>query len=226
MFNKAILGVFLPLFFFTSLNTYAQDKFTLSDGSIIEYYLAMPRNDNASSWPLAVFMGGGSGNKPISFEAYRFVGVELAEQGWAVVVPVSPNDRSFRGGNVAKVRELIAGLQTRDEIKQGKTLLAGISAGGMSALEIARQNPEDYLGIMAVPAIVRDNARIDTLQGMPIYLRIGSEDQLDWAMQFDETVEKLQEAGAILDADIIYGAPHMFGMDWDSLGPWLDSITD
>ena len=118
-------------------------------------------------------MGGGSGNKPISFEAYRFVGLELAARGWAVAVPVSPDNRSFRGSNVAKVRELIADLQSRDDIKEGKILLAGISNGGMSALEIARQNPDDYLGVMAVPAVVRNNAQLDALEGMPIYLRIG-----------------------------------------------------
>lgn len=222
--DSVIVSIVLVALF--STNTFAQDKLTLSDDSIIEYYLALPDGETTTGWPLAIFMGGGSGNKPISFEAYRFVGLELAARGWAVVVPVSPDNRSFRGSNVAKVRELIADLQSRDDIRQGKTLLAGISNGGISALEIARQNPEDYLGIMAVPAIVRDNAQLDTLKGMPIYLRIGGEDQLGWAMQFDETVERLEDIGAELDAAILDGAPHMFGMDWDRLGPWLETISE
>ena len=71
-----------------SANAFTQDKLTLTDGSIIEYYLALPDGDTSSGWPLAVFMGGGSGNKPISFGAYRLVGLELAQRGWAVVVPV------------------------------------------------------------------------------------------------------------------------------------------
>jgi predicted esterase len=207
-----------------STNSVAQDKLTLTDGSLIEYYLALPKDESASEWPLAIFMGGGSGNKPISFEAYRFVGLDLAARGWAVAVPVSPDNSSFRGNNVAKVRELIADLQSRDDIKEGKILLAGISNGGMSALEIARQNPEDYLGVMAVPALVRNNAQLDVLEGMPIYLRIGSEDQLGWAAQYDETVEKLEGFGVELNAAIIDGAPHMFGMDWDRLEPWLDDV--
>ena len=222
--TKGCVVVSIVLMALFSATGYAQDKLTLSDGSIIEYYLALPKAETSSEWPLAVFMGGGSGNKPISFEAYRFVGLELATRGWAVVVPVSPDNRSFRGSNVAKVRELMADLQSRDDIMGGKILLAGISNGGMSALEIARQNPDDYLGVMAVPAVVRDNAQLEVLQGMPVYLRIGGEDQLGWAQQFDQTVERLEGFGVQLDAAILDGAPHMFGMDWERLEPWLDEV--
>ena len=229
MKNKTVIVVsrklvFLVLLTLCSFKAWTQDILTLSDGSIIEYYLAMPRDGATSPLPLAVFMGGGSGDKPISFGAYRFVAVELAALGWAVVVPVSPNNRSFRDNNVAKVRELIADLQQRDDIKEGKVLVGGISAGGNSALEIARQNPEDYLGILAVPAIVRDNAKLESLKGMPVYLRIGGEDQLGWANNYDDTVAKLQMIGVELDAGLIEGAPHMFGMDWETLEPWLESV--
>ena len=221
--NRFIL-VLVALTLVISLNVSAQERLVLTDGSRIEYLLAMPENSDASSWPLAIFMGGGSGNKPISIEAFRFVGRELAQRGWAVAVPVSPDNASFRGANVAKIRELIVSLQSQSDIESGKVLLGGISNGGMSALEIARQNPEDYLGVMAVPAIVRDNARLESLKGMPVYLRIGGNDQLGWAMQFSDTVARLDEFGVNLDAAILEGAAHMFAMDWEQLDPWLQTI--
>ena len=104
-------------------------------------------------------------------------------------------------------------------------LLAGISNGGMSALEIARRNPQNYFGVAAVPALatsVVDNRR---LAGFPVYLRIGGADQLGWANRFDETVNALTEAGVDLDAAILDSAPHMFRMNWESLDAWLEKVT-
>jgi len=202
----------------------AQDHFILNDGSAIQYYLALPRDDSQSSWPLAIFMGGGSGNRPISFTAYRYFATELASLGWVVAVPISPNNRSFRGDNVAKVRELIAHLQARDDIEEGKLLIGGISAGGGSALEIARLNPQDFLGVLAVPAVIDDAGDIDTLSGMPVYLRIGGEDELGWADRFEETVTAFETVGVQLDAAILPGQPHMFSLDWERLEDWLEPL--
>ena len=71
---------------------------------------------------------------------------------WLVAVPVSPNNRAFRGyENNQKILMLIDQLQQRDDVAPGKTLLAGISNGGMSALVEARRNPERFLGVAAVP---------------------------------------------------------------------------
>ena len=202
----------------------AQDKLELDDGSTIQYFLALPEVSGEAPLPLAIFMGGGSGNAPISYTVYRFYASELANLGWAVAVPISPDNRSFRGANVNRVRELIRYLQQRDDVLEGKTLLAGISAGGMSALEIARRHPDEVLGIMAVPALVRDDTNLDTLTGMPVYLRIGSADELGWGMQYDATVEALEKAEVKLDADLLYGEPHMFGLDWDRVETWLDNL--
>ncbi|MBT8147467.1 MAG: hypothetical protein KJN90_11485 [Gammaproteobacteria bacterium] len=202
----------------------AQDELELEDGSTIQYFLALPEITGEAPLPLAVFMGGGSGNAPISYSVYRFYANELADLGWVVAVPISPDNRSFRGANVNRVRELVSFLQQRDDVQQGKTLLAGISAGGMSALEIARRHPEEVLGIMAVPALVRDDTNLESLAGMPVYLRIGSADELGWGMQYDATVAALEKAEVVLDADLLYGEPHMFGLDWDRVETWLESL--
>ena len=59
------------------------------------------------------------------------------------------------------------------------------------------------------------------LRDFPVYLRIGGYDELGWADRFEGVVEALREAGVVLDAAIIDGAPHMFRMHWPSLDAWL-----
>ena len=203
----------------------AQERITLQDGTVLNVFLVAPENGANRASPLVILMGGGPGNASISQDTSRWVGSGFAQRGWMVAVPISPNNRSFRGGvNNALITDLITQLQKRQNIAQGKVLLAGVSNGGMSALEIARRNPQDYLGVAAVPAISGADTDNEALRDFPIYLRIGGSDQLDWADRFDETVASLTDAGVVLDADVLDGAPHMFRMEWESLGDWLQEI--
>ena len=203
----------------------AQERITLQDGTVLNVFLVAPENVANRAFPLVILMGGGPGNASISQDTSRWLGSGFAQRGWMVAVPISPNNRSFRGGvNNALITDLITQLQKRQNIAQGKVLLAGVSNGGMSALEIARRNPQDYLGVAAVPAISGADTDNEALRDFPIYLRIGGNDQLDWADRFDETVASLTEAGVVLDADVLDGAPHMFRMEWESLGDWLQEI--
>lgn len=203
----------------------AQERITLQDGTVLNVFLVAPENGANRASPLVILMGGGPGNASISQDTSRWLGSGFAQRGWMVAVPISPNNRSFRGGvNNALITDLITQLQKRQNIAQGKVLLAGVSNGGMSALEIARRNPQDYLGVAAVPAISGADTDNEALRDFPIYLRIGGNDQLDWADRFDETVASLTEAGVVLDADVLDGAPHMFRMEWESLGDWLQEI--
>ena len=206
---------------------YAQERITLGDGSRLSVYIVKPAQTLSEPSPLVILMGGGPGNASISRDTSIWLGGGFAERGWMVAVPVSPNNRAFRGDeNNHKVEQLITELQKRDEIANGKVLLAGISNGGMSALEIARRNPANYMGVAAVPALATSVVDNRVLAGFPVYLRIGGADQLGWAERFDETAEALTEAGVDLDAAILDSAPHMFRMNWESLEPWLEKVSE
>ncbi len=197
---------------------------TLPDSSTLAVYRLLPSAPPPGGAPLVILMPGGSGDESLARDLHFWLGEELKERGWAVAVPVSPNGRSFRGGNNALIPQLIDALQEDERIAEGKTMLAGISNGGMSALEIAALSPEDYRGIMAVPALVPERLEVSRLEGMPIYLRIGDQDELNWMNRFEETRAALEEAGAILDAGLVFMAPHMFSMEWETLDPWLQSV--
>lgn len=202
----------------------AQERIELPDGSMLSVFLIAP-TDPVEKAPLVILMGGGPGNFSISRDTSQWLGSGFADAGWYVAVPVSPNNQSFRGSeNNQKIEQLISLLQQREMIAAGKILLAGVSNGGMSALEIAQRNSANYFGVAAVPALFKGGSSAQNMKGLPVYLRIGGQDQLDWAEQFDDTVQNLTEAGVQLDAEIIDGAPHMFRMDWSTLGPWLDTI--
>tara|TARA_R110002073_G_scaffold52262_1_gene136212 strand:- start:389 stop:1066 length:678 start_codon:yes stop_codon:yes gene_type:complete len=209
------------------MTTHAQERITLPDGTVLNVFLVEPGAESTGPNPLVILMGGGPGNASISQDTSRWLGSGFAQRGWMVAVPISPNNRSFRGGaSNALIADLIIELQKRDDIASGKVLLAGVSNGGMSALEIARRDPQNYFGVAAVPAISSSDTDNTALKDFPVYLRIGGADQLDWADRFDETVASLTGAGVILNADVLDGAPHMFRMDWQTLGSWLEEIRD
>ncbi|MFK7864330.1 MAG: hypothetical protein AB8B95_08925 [Pseudohongiellaceae bacterium] len=216
----------LVLFLISALSmiVQAQERIELADGSVLNVFVTEAESSEDAN-PLVILMGGGPGNASISRDTAQWLGSGFAARGWHVAVPISPNNRSFRGAvNNEKIELLIAELQLRETIRSDKVLLAGVSNGGMSALEIASRNPENYLGVAAVPALFTAGNTGSELEGFKIYLRIGGQDQLGWAERFDETVSNLNEAGAQLDAEILDGAPHMFRMDWSTLGPWLENL--
>lgn len=197
---------------------------TLSDTSTLTLYRLLPATWPAEGAPLVILMPGGSGDESLARDLHFWLGEELMQRGWAVAVPVSPNGRSFRGDNNVLIPQLIDVLQQDERIADGKTLLAGISNGGMSALEIAARSPQDYRGVMAVPALVPERLDVSRLDGLPIYLRIGDQDELSWMNRFEDTRAALEQAGAIVDAGLVFMAPHMFSMEWESLDPWLQSV--
>ncbi len=205
----------------------AQERIELADGSRLAVFMVNPAESTDEPSPLLILMGGGPGNASISRDTSIWLGSGFASRGWMVAVPVSPNNRAFRGyENNLKIAQLIEELQKREDIASGRVMLAGISNGGMSALEIARRDPDNYLGVVAVPAVSSSVFDNKPLAGFPVYLRIGGADELGWADRFDDTVNAFTEAGVDLDAAILDSAPHMFRMNWDTLEPWLERVKE
>jgi predicted esterase len=75
-----------------------------------------------------------------------------------------------------------------------------------------------------VPALVPERLNVAALDGMPIYLRIGDQDEMNWMNRFEETRAALESAGAVVDAGLVFMAPHMFSMEWETLDPWLITL--
>jgi predicted esterase len=196
---------------------------TLDDGSTVKVFLFYPEHSGLGPWPLVMHMSGGKADEYV-VRAQFWLGAELTTRGWAIAFPVSPDANAFFGENARKIPQVIEQLQKEPDILEGKTLIAGVSNGGSSAIEIASQNPDRYFGVVAVPGIIRDDARLGNFNGLPVYLRIGENDYLRWNRQLPAVINRLNKAGAKVNAKILPGEKHVFVIDWDELHPWLDAI--
>ena len=201
----------------------SDETIVLEDGSTVKVFLFYPKNSGEGPWPLSVLMSGGVANEYI-VRAQFWLGHELASRGWVIAVPVAPDDNAFFGENGEKIPKVIDQLQAYPAIERGKTLLVGVSNGGSSALEIAGRHPANYYGVVAVPGIVRDGAKVGDLSGLPVFIRIGEDDYLQWDRELPRVSQALSEAGAKVNAKLEPGASHVFPIDWDELQPWLDTL--
>jgi pimeloyl-ACP methyl ester carboxylesterase len=194
------------------ITRFTQSVFTLPDGSEYRSYFDLPAGEQPC--PLVLILGGGPGDARIASSAFRIHGEALIDRGWAVAAPVS-------GTEGEKVWQLIEAIRNSTDVDDSPVLLLGISNGGISALEMAAMHPGDFRGIIALPAIVPDTVALSDLAGVPVYLRIGSDDPLGWGECFDKTVARLTDAGADLDARLLTGVKHTVQPDWDEIDAWL-----
>jgi len=195
----------------------------LDDGSSVKVFLFEPTDHGDGPWPLCVLMSGGSGNEYVA-RAQFWLGRELANQGWVIAVPVSPNNTPFTGANGQKIPKIIDKLQESANIQSGKALLVGVSTGGSSALELAAQNPDQYFGVVAVPGMVKDLSLIGDMRGLPVYLRIAENDLFRWDQLLPSMVDALTAASARVDAKLVSEGRHVFRLNWGELQPWLESL--
>lgn len=196
----------------------------LQDGSSMKVFVFDARDGSRGPWPLVVLIPGGSANEYIA-RAQFWLGYELANRGWAIAVPVSPDSSSFFGRNGERIPEVIDQLQEMPNIRGGKSLLVGVSNGGSSAIEIGARSPERFYGVVAVPGIIREEKQLGDMQGLPVYIRIGENDLLRWDRRLPSVTSKLNEAGARVDARVVPDANHVFPLDWTELQPWLDRFA-
>lgn len=196
----------------------------LDDGSSVKVFLFEPKDHGDGPWPLCVLMSGGSGNEYVA-RAQFWLGRELANQGWMIAVPVSPNNSPFTGENGRKIPKVIAQLQQSPNIMPGKALLVGVSTGGSSALELAAQNPEQYYGVVAVPGMLKDLSVIQDMKDLPVYLRIAENDLFRWNNHMPALVDALSAASAQVNARLVSDGRHVFRLNWDELQPWLESLN-
>lgn len=195
----------------------------LDDGSTVKVFLFYPEHSGEGPWPLVMHMSGGKADEYV-VRAQFWLGAELTTRGWAIAFPVSPDDNAFFGANAKKIPLVIDQLQKDPNILEGKTLIAGVSNGGSSAIEIASQNPDRYFGVVAAPGIIREDAQLGNFNGLPVYLRIGENDYLRWNRQLPAIENRLKNAGAEVNAKILPGEKHVFVIDWNELHPWLDAL--
>jgi len=199
-----------------------EDTVVMSDGQAISVLYFEPKEEITATPPFAVMVSGGRSNEFMARAQFWLV-KELIDRGWAVAIPIAPEGRHFFVEHATEFPNIIAKVQELHGLSERKPLLVGISMGGSAALEIAAIAPDNYLGVVATPGRLDDDLQQNYLDGLPVYLRIGERDDLRWNRKFNETVARLQSAGAVVNARLVPGAKHIFPVDWIDLEAWLDT---
>lgn len=212
----------LLLVFVSSTLLAAEKTLILGNGIPLKILFFEP-DESLQPPPLALFIAGGTSNEFMARAQFWF-GRELVERGWAIAVPISPDGKLFSVESAKLFPELIEKLRSDHDLDDAKPLLIGMSSGGSAALEIATANPTVYRGVVAAPGRLKEDALIDTLQGLPVYLRVGERDDFRWNLTMQNVVARLRAAGAAVDADIMPDARHIFRLDWDNLEDWLQNL--
>lgn len=222
MFSKRLLAVAL-LVLSPALAVAAERSVPVEGQDDVRVWVFSPRDSGVGPWPLAVMIPAGTGQE-YAVKAQFWLGREMTERGWVVAVPGSPEGLSFVGDSENNISQVIAELQKDQSIKPGKTLLLGVSSGGSSALEVASKNPTSYYGVVAVPGRIKQSGPLPALEGLPIFLRVARQDYFRWHKQMPDMTQRLESAGARLDAALVPDARHIIKVDLTELDRWLDTL--
>ena len=200
----------------------AEQSVQLDNGSAVRVFFFEPQLDSGPP-PLAVFIAGGSSNE-FMVKAQFWLGKEFVDRGWAIAVPISPDGAQFSVGDSTVLPQVIEQLYATHTLQGAKPLLVGMSSGGSEAIAIAIDNPELYRGVVATPGRIKSEKEFDSLNGLPLYIRIGEKDDFRWNRMLKPMTEQLTEAGARVNSAIVRDARHVFQIDWDSLDGWLGEL--
>lgn len=196
---------------------------TLEGETEVRVRVFSPRDAGVGPWPLAMMIPAGSGQE-YAVKAQFWLGREMTKRGWVVAVPVSPEGLSFVGDSEDNFSKVITELQKDQAISEGKTLLLGVSSGGSSALEIASKDPASFYGVVAVPGRIKQSGPLPALQGLPIFLRVAEKDYFRWHKQMPDMTQRLESAGARLNAALVPDSRHIIKVDLTELDAWLGTL--
>ncbi len=169
---------------------------------------------------LAILLPPGGGDRAMADAVVSYLGTGLAKAGWTVVVPYLPGKLAGNiGGHPDRVLATLAAVQAKPGMGTGPVPLLGVSNGGNAAVAIAASNPGRFSRLVLHPGVPGQNLG-KGLEGLPVWLRIGKNDELGWAQAFPMAESGLLKAKAKLDAKLIPGG-HSPPVDWNALLTFL-----
>lgn len=213
----------VTIFLLPVLTEAAEETIVLEDSRRVKVLFFEPDNDQTKPLPLAVLIPGGTGDEFMA-RAQFWLGQELVDRGWAIAVPISPDNHAFDDDNLTLIPAVTRVLQARPHLQSEKSLLIGLSSGGSAALAVAATQPEIFSGVIAIPGLLKADTTIVPLNGLPVYLRIGERDSFLWNRQLNSMATRLTDAGAEVNAALVPDARHIFTIDWEELEPWLKGL--
>lgn len=194
--------------------TISLETMTLSDGTVLEYALALPPGYDAQrTYPVLLALPPGSQTRRLVEDGLtRYWAAGAREHGFIVVSPAAPGDTLFFEAEAARyIPEFLQQIAERFPPEGGNFHLAGVSNGGISAFHVAMNDQELFRSLLVLPGVPRDVAdfnRLDNLVDIPIAMYVGELDS-DWRERSQEAALELQSKGADVTLEIVTGEGHI-----------------
>jgi predicted esterase len=78
--------------------------------------------------------------------------------------------------------------------------------------------------VVAVPGRIKQSGPLPALDGLPVFLRVAEKDNFRWHKQLPDIRQRLESAGARVDAALVPDARHIIKVNLNELDRWLDTL--
>lgn len=153
----------------------------------------------------------------------------MAEDGWFVVSPVSPQGLFFKE-SADLLPEFLDAAGVAHGFEQEGLFLFGMSNGGLSAFALAIAEPQRFRALVTIPGrpTEAEMSKIATLSGMPVTMVVGADDDTFWTDGAESAQAALVAAGAHVTLQVVPDTGHAahLNVDWATLRGFLDPQSE
>jgi poly(3-hydroxybutyrate) depolymerase len=167
-------------------------------GVTVNYKVLLPDGyDPAKTYPaILAFAGGSQEMRIVDSVLENHFRSEAERRGYIVVIPAAPGGQLFFEGGDRIFPAFVDQLLRDYKVQGGRFHIAGRSNGGLSAFHIAASHPKYFRSLTGFPGFLdrANNARIEALRPMCIYMHAGENDP-GWREAMKEQSDMLRQKG-------------------------------
>lgn len=170
-------------------------------GTSIRYKIVLPENyDAAKEYPAVLVMGGGPQTMDtVDRTLERNFRAEAERRGYIVVAPAAPDGELFFQGGERIFPAFLDTIRNSYKIAGGKFHVAGPSNGGIAAMHVAAQHPEQFLSATAFPGYLwrPTEDKLRKMTNLCVFLYVGEHDEYRWHDEMEREAKFLSAQGAV-----------------------------
>ncbi len=155
------------------------------------------RTDTEGPRPVLLALPPGAQNQAMVAAGHQLYWQAEAERlGWTVISPIAPEGELLRGGNLAKVMQLVDHVEKTYEVEYGRVHVAGVSNGGRTALGLALGYADRFASLSLLPGMEEGvgETQLAELARLPLAMYVGGEDA-GWVEAMTEMAATLTGLG-------------------------------
>jgi len=181
-------------------------------GTSFRYKVVLPANyDPAKTYPAILAFGGGSENmNAVDGVLNRYLRAEAERRGYIVVAPGAPDDHLVLWDGSEIFPEFLEKILADYKIENKKFHLAGVSNGGIAALEAAAARPNYFASVTVFPGYLIEprETKLKAISKMCVFMFVGELDDDVWHDEMKKEVDFLHTLGNAAQYSIEKGQAH------------------